>query len=378
MDTSDPNIVFSETGCNHCDHAEKYISSTALESNRYELDTILDYIQKVSSQHASQYDCLLGVSGGVDSSWLLHLLATHNINVYVHHVDTGWNSHYACSNIYKLCDRLNVNLNTHVVDWLLMKKIQTAFFYMGVINQDMPQDIAIFSSQINACVQNQIPFHINGANNTTESILPSSWGHHWHDSKNISDIYKHFWNKPISSSHFPFTTKLFLSYYRLNISSCLKFSSISILDLIEFRKQEALQYLVKNYDYVPYPQKHGESHWTLYYQAVYLPQVYSIDKRRAHLSNLIVNKEIDRQSALDILNTPRLNQYELNELCNFVALKLGIPLEHAVNPQDYVLPVDHLAFKSDKSRIDYMFQNIALISQEDIPNWVSHHLQADY
>ena len=133
MDSSDPNIEFFPDGtCNHCRHASNYASQSGVK--RYDIEDIISHIKNLSSSnYHSKYDCIVGLSGGVDSTWLLHLLANKGLRIYVHHVDTGWNTPKAVSNIYRICDRLKLNLNTHVVDWKLLKKIHQAYFYLGVL-----------------------------------------------------------------------------------------------------------------------------------------------------------------------------------------------------------------------------------------------------
>ena len=341
MDTSDPDIIFYDDGtCSHCRHASRFASGS---SNRYCLTDIVSYISSCNSSKPnrnSSFDVLIGLSGGVDSTWLLHLLAGSGLRIYVHHVDTCWNSPEATANILGICAKLKLPISTHVVDWDLMRRLQVAFFYAGVINQDIPQDIAIFSSQVQACLQNNIPIIASGANNTTESILPPAWGHHWHDKANLAAIYAHFHGLPLRD--FPYCTFLDLVKYRLNMHD--SFQAINVLDLLPYNKQEAIALLRDQYDYLPYRHKHGESLWTLYYQAVYLPSVFKIDKRRAHLSNLIVNGDLARDEALAQLSQPTLPREELIEICNLVSLKLGIPLEHALNPGAYVLRTSHQSY----------------------------------
>jgi 7-cyano-7-deazaguanine synthase in queuosine biosynthesis len=350
MNDSDPNIIFYEDGtCSHCRHAIRYASHSS--SQRYPLDQIVALVRQISgSTPNSKYDCIVGLSGGVDSSWLLHLLVPTGLKIYVHHVDTGWNTAKAVANVYRICDALGQDLHTHVVDWTLFRKIQQAYFYLGVLNQDVPQDIAIFSSQIMACKNNSIPCLVSGANNTTESILPSAWSHHWHDLANLKSIYANFWKEELSQ--FPYTSYEDLAAYRLSHSQVCNLHTLNLLDLVNYKKSDALLTLKDRYSYEEYPHKHGESSWTLYYQAIYLPDVYHIDKRRAHLSNLIINEDISRVSALTRLEEPTLSPETKADLANFVSLKLGIPLEHALNPGRYVLPVRHSLFTSSKTVID--------------------------
>jgi len=374
MDTSDPDIVFYDDGtCSHCRHASRFTSGL---SKRYSLSDIVSYIAaQTSSQDKSKstFDVLIGLSGGVDSTWLLHLLAGSGLRIYVHHVDTCWNSPEATSNIFRICDKLKLPIATHVVDWNLMRRLQVAFFYAGVINQDIPQDLAIFSSQLQACMRNKIPIIASGANNTTESILPLMWGHDWHDQANLFAIYSRFWGNTLHG--FPYCTFLDLVKYRLNIHS--SFKAINVLDLLPYDKRYAVSLLVDQYGYLPYRHKHGESLWTLYYQSVYLPSVYKIDKRRAHLSNLIVNRDISREEALVQLSQPTLPRGELLEICNLVSLKLGIPLDHTLNPGAYVFPTSHESYTNTRAVIRYYTPLILASSPELRPKTLSSYLN-DY
>ena len=367
MDNSDPNIVFYEDGtCCHCRHAQRYASHSSLQ--RYPLEQLVSWIKQLSeTQPDNNYDCIVGLSGGVDSSWLLHLLVSSGLRIYVHHVDTGWNTAKAVANVYRICEALGQDLHTHVVDWNLFRKIQQAYFYLGVLNQDVPQDIAIFSSQIMACTNNFIPCLVSGANNTTESILPSAWSHHWHDLANLKAIYTRFWHEELSQ--FPYTTYEDLAAYRLSHSQVCKLHTLNLLDLVSYKKSDAIRTLKECYSYEEYPHKHGESSWTLYYQAIYLPDVYHIDKRRAHLSNLIINDDISRASALARLEEPTLPPETKAELANLISLKLGIPLAHALNPGRYVLPVRHSRFTSSKTVIDQYtsrYYNVHPTQREDV------------
>jgi len=293
---------------------------------------------------------MVGISGGVDSTWLLHLLVKEGLRPYVYHVDTGWNTQKAISNIYRICSSLDVKIHTHVVDWTMFKKLQQAYFYLGVLNQDVPQDIAIFSSQIERCHQLNIGCIASGANNTTESILPASWGHHWHDLINLNNIYSAFWGHSLST--FPYAEFTELASFRLGYSQQSRITSINILDFIDYSKTSAVKILKDAYGYQQYEQKHGESAWTLYYQTIYLPSVYKIDKRKAHLSNLIVNREITRDAALSLLSNEPIDSATKVGLVNLISSKLGIPFNHALEPGRYVLPTAHSLFSDTKSIID--------------------------
>ena len=178
MDQSDPNINFYEDGtCNHCRHAQFY----SRKINRISINEVSNWVRvNARKDPRSKYDCIVGISGGVDSSWLVHLLANAGLNLYVLHVDTGWNTQKAVSNVYRICNKLSIELHTKVIDWNMMRRLQLSYFYMGVINQDMPQDIGIFSAQIEACKANQIRY-LPAVLTTQLNQSYQQHGDNWHD-----------------------------------------------------------------------------------------------------------------------------------------------------------------------------------------------------
>lgn len=267
-----------------------------------------------------EYDIVIGVSGGVDSSYLLHLCkADLGLRPIAVHVDSGWNSELAVSNIEKIVTKLGIDLFTHVVDWEEMRDLQLAYLRAGLANQDVPQD-HIFPAEVYRLARKMNVHHIaNGSNIATESILPKAWGYDASDAKQIISIHRKFGGrklrqyKPMSlwtrRVYFPYLFKIHM-FYPLNY--------------IEYSKKDAMSLLNEEYGWVYYGGKHYESRWTRFFQSYYLPRRFGYDKRRAHLSSLVVTGEMTREDALEELKSPPYDPVDIEADVVFVCRKLGI------------------------------------------------------
>ena len=320
MDESDPYIVFDEKGfCNHCVKANSAYDS--LRCNLSDFGNRLDNeLQGVRSRSkGKKYDGIVGLSGGVDSSFLLHFLKAKGLNPLVVHVDAGWNSVEAVENIFILVDKLKLDLETKIINWESMRKLQIAYLNSGVMNQDVPQDHAFFASLYDIAIRLGIRDVFLGSNIASESILPRSWGQAAMDGKNLRDIYK----AEYSENLVDFSTKT-INWVNLNIELGLRIKLHKPLNYIEYDKDSAKKFLIKEYGYQEYGNKHSESTFTSYYQKVYLPNRFGIDKRKAHLSSLIVSGFLSREVAVDVLSMPPCDKLEERNLRRYVASKLGI------------------------------------------------------
>lgn len=324
MDTSDPQIVFDELGiCNHCKAAlqklENYwfpgkVGEKLLEQASAEIR---------ASAKNREYDCIIGVSGGVDSSYLLYLAKEKmQLNPLVVHVDAGWNSEIAVKNIENLVKKLGLELYTCVVDWMDMKDVQLAYLKSSLANQDVPQDHAFFAKLYEFAMSNRISYVLTGSNLTSESILPSSWGYDSMDAVQLKHIHKVFGKRKLRNYPIiPFWKyKIYYPYIK-------KMKIVSPLNWIDYDKNKAIEFLKDNYGWRYYGGKHHESRWTKFFQAYYLPEVFSFDKRRAHLSSLIVAGQMDREAALRELEQPLYDPHELEEDKRYIAKKLGLSSE---------------------------------------------------
>ncbi len=320
MDTSDSEISFNLTGeCNHCTTAVEHINT--LEEYKRVNKTYLSKLYKTIKANPGQdgFHAIIGVSGGVDSSFLLHLLSQEGLKLLAVHVDAGWNSIQAVRNINSLVSKLGVELETIVIDWEEMRELQLAYLKSGVINQDVPQDHAFFGSLFKLAKELGITYVISGSNYATESILPKSWGQNAMDGRQIMDINRKFGTKKLV--HFP-VTYLRELYWRTYITK--QYQVVAPLNYIDYSKTDAIAILSEKYGWKDYGGKHKESRFTDFFQEIYLAMRFGIEKKRAHLSSLIVNGEISRLNAITILETSKPSDLEIENLTTYISSKIGI------------------------------------------------------
>ncbi len=322
MDTSDPLITFTNDGiCNHCSNFNENIlpiwKPNTLNSNK--LNQIINEI-KSKSKH-KKYDCILGLSGGVDSSYLADLASNLGLRILAVHVDAGWNSEIAVSNIEKICKKLNIELHTIVVDWESMKELQRSYLLSGLANQDVPQDHVFFSALYNFAVKNKINYVLHGFNYATESVLPKAWGHDNMDLKQIKYIFKRFSRFKKLKLKVPVTNFFTREIYYKFIK---KMKVIKILNEIPYSRSEAIKLLQNKFDWKYYGGKHYESRFTKFFQGYYLPVKFGYDKRRAHLSSLILSNEINRDFALNSLNNKDYLDEDIINDKNYILQKLDL------------------------------------------------------
>lgn len=322
MDTTDPDILFDDQGvCNHCKNQQHLMATRGYkgEESQNELELLVKKIKRESTK--KKFDVVLGISGGVDSAYALYLSVQMGLRVLAVHVDAGWNSEIAVSNIQKLCKGLNVDLHTIVIDWSTMRELQRSFMFSGIENQDIPQDHAFLAGVYGFVRQQGLKYMINGSNYNTEGILPSAWGYDSTDWRFIKDVYKKFGRKK-SLKRFPRLDIFRFVYYRFLIKR------VNLLNYINYKKSEALELLNKEFDWNYYGGKHFESRFTRYFQSVYLPNRFGYDKRLAHYSSLIVNKEITRNEALDLIKEPPYPLDQIDQDEEYLLKKLNISKEN--------------------------------------------------
>jgi N-acetyl sugar amidotransferase len=323
MDSSDPDIEFDDDGvCNHCKDAKLLIERRTF-SDDVGIKALDKIIQKVKLNTLnSEYDGIIGLSGGVDSSYLLHVLVgIYKLRILAVHVNAGWNSEIAESNIELLVKSLGVDLYTYVVDWEEMRELQLAYLRSGLVNQDVPQDHVFFTILYEVAYSKRIRYVFTGHNVTSESIMPKSWGYNSADSLQLKWINRKFGTKSLVSY------KTISLVRRLYYSTLYKQEIIKPLDFLNYNKNIAIEYLQDNYKWKVYRYKHGESIWTSFYQNYWLIERNGIDKRKAHLSSLIVSGQVSRTYALALLNSPAINELELKRLFKYVSLKLKVTSE---------------------------------------------------
>jgi N-acetyl sugar amidotransferase len=297
MDTSDPAIQFDANGiCNHCNYHEHLKKNRILPAAE-NVDELIQRIKKRGQAYA--YDCAAGISGGTDSSYMLHQLKNFGLRVLAVHYDSGWNSEEAVSNIQLLTQKMGLDLYKFSVDWEEFKALQLAYLKAGVIDLDVPTDHALHGALYKAAADHRVPFIITGHNMATESIMPASWVTDKLDSSNLLDIYQQY-GSDVPLKTFPLQT-LARKFYNYNIR---KLEMVFMLNYIRYNKPEAAEILQKTYDWAPVRVKHGESIWTRFFQCHILPRRFGVDKRKAHFSNLIISGVMTREEALAELKLP--------------------------------------------------------------------------
>lgn len=322
MDTTDPEIDFDEHGvCNHCRNFEQNIKPMwpSLEGDQAKLDAMIQTVKTYGK--GKRYDCIIGLSGGVDSSYLAVKVAEWGLRPLVVHVDAGWNSELAVMNIEQICRRLGFDLVTHVVDWEEMRDMQVAFLRSNLANQDVPQDHAFFAALYGYAEKSGIKYVINGSNFATESILPGAWGYDAMDATHVKSIHARFGSR--SRGDFPIVS--FFDLY-VKYPFILKMEVLRPLNLLPYNKEEAIRILEKDYGWRYYGGKHYESRWTRFFQAYYLPYKFGYDKRKAHFSSLVVSGQMSRGDALEALKVPLYDPKLLVEDKIFIAKKLGLSI----------------------------------------------------
>lgn len=323
MDTTDHEIEFDENGvCNHCRYFDNQLSYYWHPNEKGE-KLLLEMIAEVQAfGRGKKYDSIIGLSGGVDSSYLACKVREWGLRPLAVHVDGGWNSELAVKNIEQIVTRVGLDLVTHVVDWEEMRDLQLAFLKSHVANQDSPQDHAFFAALYHFAVKNDIKYVISGSNYATESILPVSWGYDPMDTQHVKAIHKKFGKRPLKT--FPLVSFFDFHVYYPMVKGM---TVLRPLNLIPYSKEAAIADLEKNYGWRYYGGKHYESRWTRFFQAHYLPAKFGYDKRKAHLASLVVADLMPRDEALKELERPLYTDNELAEDKAFVAKKLGISVD---------------------------------------------------
>lgn len=318
MDTSDPDIEFDGDGvCNHC-HRRDRLAATLPATREDGLARLDRIVQRIKAHGKGRhYDSVLGISGGVDSSYLAHLAVEYGLRPLVVHFDNGWNSELAVKNIESVVSRLGLDLQTYVVDWEEYRDIQRSLLRAGVLDLEILSDQAIIATMFRLARQHRIKYILSGHNVATETHLPDSWTWMKFDARNIRAIQRRFGTRPIRS-----TPLMGILGYTLN-QMAYGFKFVWPLNLVGYDKAEALALLKEKYGWREYGTKHGESIITRFYQNYILPTKFGVDKRRAHLSSLICSGQISRAEALERISQPPYTPAELEEDMQYVIKKLG-------------------------------------------------------
>lgn len=325
MDTTDSAITFDEYGvCDHCRDFEKNVKPNwhPDEQGRAALSAIINEVRKAGKGH--DFDCILGLSGGLDSSYMLHLLVKEfDLRPLVFHVDGGWNSDLAVNNIQMLVDKLGLDLFTEVIDWEDMRDFQLAFFKSGISQIDIPQDHAFFATLYKFANKYNVKHIMNGGNISTECIRnPLEWLYYGTDMWLINDIRKRFCTRPLKN--YPFSSilshKLYLRYLR-------QVKVVRPLNYMPYTKEVAMNTLRDEYGWRAYPQKHFESRFTKFFEGYWMPTRFGFDTRKVQYSSLVVTHQMTREEALEKLKVPAYDPDTIEDEFAYIAKKLGITID---------------------------------------------------
>lgn len=325
MDTTDSKISFDENGvCDHCQTFYKDIKPFWHTDDRGR-KSLVETVEKIKKAGKGQdFDCLMGMSGGIDSSYLLYKMVTEfGLRPLVFHVDAGWNSQIAVNNIERLVDGLGLDLYTEVINWEEIKDLQLAFFKSGVPHVDVPQDHAFFATMYKFASKHKIKYILTGGNYATECVRnPLEWMYYQSDSIQLKDIYKKHGAGKLKD--FPVTNIL---WHKVWLPYVKGIKLIRPLDFIPYNKEQAMQELMDKFGYQKYPQKHFESRFTRFYESYWLPTKFGYDTRKVQYSSLILTGQMTREEALEKLEKPAYDPETIHQDFEYIATKLGISID---------------------------------------------------
>lgn len=326
MDTSDPEIVFDENGvCNHCKRYDTMIKANVFTGEEAErrLNAIVAKIKQDGQN--KEYDCVVGISGGADSTYNSYIAKKLGLRPLAVHLDNGWNAELAVCNIERTLKNLGIDLYTYVIDWDEFRDLQLSYLKSGVINIEALTDHAIWAILYKVAAERGIKHILLGTNVVTEGILPTSWGYDNKDSVNIRDIHREYGTVKLKT--FPVLTMPRFLYYHYITG----IRTVSFLNYVSYIKKEVKPFLKDELGWKDYSGKHGESTWTYFYQSYILPRRLKVDKRRAHLACLVCAGEITREEALKELQKPLYTDQELREMKEYVIKKFELTEEEFEN-----------------------------------------------
>ena len=319
MDTSDPDIAFDDAGvCSHCRRYERVAGQRLIPAKErtQRLDALVAEVRAAGRGKA--YDCVIGVSGGVDSTYVAWLVKNLGLRPLAIHLDNGWNSELAVANIEKTLNTLGIDLFTHVIDWEEFRDLQLSFLKASTPDGEVPTDHAIFALLYQLASRHGLRHVITGTNVVSEAILPEKWGYGYFDWRYIADVHRRFGRSRLKTYPRFSLTKLFYYVFVRRIRM------VSILNYVDYDKATAMGVLENELGWVYYGGKHYESIYTRFYQAYVLPRKFDIDKRKAHYSNLICSGQMTREQALAALQEPTYPERLLVEDREYTIKKLGL------------------------------------------------------
>jgi N-acetyl sugar amidotransferase len=359
MDTTDPEITFDTAG--RCCHCTEFLEKRAKHSyHGKESEDALDLLLKKIARagRGKKYDCVIGVSGGVDSCYLAYVIKQHGLRPLAVHLDNGWNSEMAVVNIKNIARKLGIDYESYVLDWEEFKDLQLAFLRASVPEAETPTDVAIPAALHSVAAKHGIKYILSGGNLATEGILPKSWHYDVRDLKYFNYIHRTFGTRRLKSfPTFGYKREIF---YKVVQGVWMAYP----LNHVRFIKNEAMQLLREKFDWKPYGGKHHESIYTKFIQSYYLYEKFKIDYRRATFSTQICAGEIDRDYALEQLKCSPYNAEEIDEDKHYIAKKLGIDREEL--ERIIRLPAKwYWEYPNDERRLSFIYDTYRTIFRRE-------------
>lgn len=356
MDGSDPDIVFDADGVSNHWHEYQALMATQPDAGekKARLERLLD---KVRADGAGKpYDCVIGLSGGVDSSYVTWLAKQWELRPLIVHFDNGWNNELAVRNIENICKKLGFELHTFVMDWDEFRDLQRAYFKASVVDLEVPTDHMISGALYRLAAKHNLKYLLSGLNHATESVMPKTWNYAKFDLANIRNIHKKYGERPLKT--LPALGVWQKAWYQL----VRGIHSEAVLDLIDYNKAEAKELLIRELDWVDYGGKHYESLFTRFYQGYILPRKFGVDKRKAHLSNLILSGQMTRDEALRELQQPTYDEALQERDKAYVRKKLGF--SESEFEALLTLPNQrHEIFGTDRGQRDLYFKVVGVLGR---------------
>ena len=346
------DITIDDEGvCNYCNYHDRLVSRLGSDKEKHEwLNLKLQEIRKW--RKGSSYNCILGVSGGVDSTYLAYWCKKNDLKPLVVHFDNGWNSELAVRNIENICTILNFELETLVINWKEFKELQLSYLRAGVVDIEVLTDHAIYATLVKIAKKNNIKYILSGFNLATESIMPKEWIFDKGDWENIKDIYTKFGSQYELKTfpHISFFEKLYNYIFH-------QIETVQVLNYIDYNKEQAKEIIKNELKWIDYGGKHYESVFTKFYQSYILPTKFNVDKRKAHLSSLICSNQITKSQALEVLSSPPYDIKTISTEKEYVLKKLGLS-ENDFDSMMIEKPRNHSDFKTEKGLWNSYFKVI--------------------
>lgn len=349
MDTSDPDIVFDEQGnCNHCNEYYSSIRHKTYDENTSHelLNNLVAEIKRKGKN--KKYDCVLGISGGVDSCYTAAILKEKGLKVLAVHLDNGWNTEIAVSNIKKVVDNCGFDYESYVLNWNMFKEVQKAFLKASIVDAEIPTDIAIPAALHSIASKYNVKYIVSGGNYATEAILPKKWGYYAKDLKLFNHVIDNYCT--IKLNNYPTFGYLKEMYYKF----LRGIKTVYVLNYVPFNKKDALTFLQNSFNWVDYGGKHYESKFTGFLQSYILPVKFNVDYRRATYSNQICTGEITREDALEKLKMKSYNPEKVADEIQYVCKKLEMS-ETEFNQMMSTPPKYYSDFPNDEKKLDTIY-----------------------